>query len=135
MTTLAKCKKCLTTMTPMENELIICKCGEVTLDGIKRAVVCATDVLNYCEIDDNDNEIKLKDFNVKLSEDTKKPSYSELRGILDNMINTYEGMPPQAMMAPVNNYELASLLLLLRSLFASLESETSLIKESIEDAT
>ena len=135
MTTLAKCKKCLTTMSPMENELIVCKCGEVSLDGIKRAVVCATDILHYCEVDDNDNEIKLKDFNVKLSEDTKKPSYSELRGLLSNMIDTYESMPPHAMMQSINNYELLSLLLLLRSLFDSRDSETSLIKESIEDAT
>lgn len=122
-------------MSPMENELIICKCGEVTLDGIKRAVVCATDVLNYCEVDDNGNEIKLRDYNIELSENTKKPSYNELRGLLSNMIDTYESMPPHAMMQPINNYELLSLLLLLRSLFDSRDSETSLMKESIEDAT
>ncbi len=127
-----KCKKCLSVIEPRINEIISCKCGEITFEGVARSVVCATSTDNYLEVDDQGNEI------VKFEEESKKatspPTSKELIGLLDNMIKSYEELPTYAMTTAVNNYDMLSSLLLFRSLFSTLASETSLIKESMEAA-
>jgi len=63
---------------------------------------------------------------------TEKPSTNELLGLLDNMIKSYEDLPSFAMTSAINNYDMLSSLLLVRSLVSALASDISLIKESIE---
>jgi len=53
-----------------------------------------------------------------------KPSRKELIGILDDMIERIEQMPPQALVISINHYDWLSMLLLFSSLFkSSLDSE------------
>ena len=48
---------------------------------------------------------------------TKEEKKKKLLDILDEMIKTYENLPQGAMLTPVTNYDLVSVLLLVSALF------------------
>ena len=48
---------------------------------------------------------------------TKEEKKKKLLDILDEMIKTYESLPQSAMIAPVTNYDLVSVLLLVSEFF------------------
>lgn len=114
MTTRAKCKLCNSIIEPTENQIIVCNCGEITLEGFSKAVICAKDILNYCEVDDMGNEIV--EIKEKPTSETKKPTKSELLNMLDDMIKGIERLPTTGMLSPVDHYGFASALLLLSSI-------------------
>jgi len=49
---------------------------------------------------------------------TKIPEKEELIGMMDEMIKTFERLPQYAMIQPVSHYDMLSLMILIRALFA-----------------
>lgn len=114
----AKCKLCGDIIESFHpTDLVLCKCGEIQVEAGNALKCAAKDWKNFLRVDDQGNEII-----VKVKEDDVKPLYNEkpskkdLLGILDEMIKSYETLPPQAMNAYVTNYDLAAALLLLSSI-------------------
>lgn len=96
-----------------EGEIVACKCTEVILDGVEKKVICMTSDNNFCEVDDNGNEILNNADNISKGQ---KPSKKDLLDMLDRMIADYDKMPSQAMTAPISHFDLSSALLLLSSI-------------------
>jgi len=109
----ARCRLCEYVLYPMDDEIFTCKCGEVTLDGIIKKVKCQKSVRNYIEIDDKGNEI-VDDKDVKI--EAEKPDKESQLNMLDEMIKSFENLPPYAMQGPINHYDFTSALLLLSSI-------------------
>lgn len=51
----------------------------------------------------------------------KKPTREELLGMLDNMIMSYEDLPPLAMSTSITHYDMLSLMMLLLSILKTEE--------------
>jgi hypothetical protein len=51
--------------------------------------------------------------------ENSKPSKKELIEILDQMVKNIEGLPPAAMILPINHYDFCSALIILSELFKS----------------
>ena len=114
----AKCKLCDSVIESLSvNDMISCKCGEIDIWGGEDNFKCAAkNFQNFLRVDDENNEIIVQ---VKgaIEYSSSKPNKKELLEMLDNMIKTYEALPPHAMQAPINHYDFASSLILLSSLF------------------
>jgi hypothetical protein len=52
-------------------------------------------------------------------EDSPKPTRLELISMMDELITSYERLPPHAMMMPITNYDMVSSLLLISQIFKS----------------
>ena len=52
-----------------------------------------------------------------IQNDIKKPDKEALISMLDEMIQSFDNMPPHAMVTPINHYDLSSLMILLSALF------------------
>lgn len=100
-----KCKHCETVLD-YESGIVYCQCGAIMVDGVNKQVVCKKDSA-YSEVDDMNNEIVLEE--IKL---TKKDRIK----MLEEMIKSYENLPQNAMITPVNHYDFVSGLLLLLSI-------------------
>lgn len=100
-----KCKLC-NSILEYTNDIITCKCGEISMHGPSKFIACKRQA-NYCEIDDEGNEIQL------IEEKMTKTKKLEM---LDEMIKSYENLPQNAMTTPVTHYDLISSLLLLASI-------------------
>lgn len=111
---MAKCKLCQSILNPREGDYITCRCGEITLDGLKKAVVCEKSIENYIEIDDNGNEIKEgSDKKESIESLYKKPCKQDLFVMLDEMIDGIERLPTAGLYAPCTNQDLVSALILI----------------------
>jgi hypothetical protein len=99
----AKCKLCESVLNHIEDEVTCCKCGEVTLHGIERVVICKKSTDNYVKIEEEIPETKL--------------TSSDLISMLDNMVADIERLPEHAKREPINHYDFCSLLMLLSSIF------------------
>ncbi len=88
------------------NGITSCACGEVTLDGVSKHILCKHEG-NYLEIDDVGNEIMTQEIILDKKERIK---------MLDEMIKSYENLPQNAMGTPINHYDFVSALLLLSSI-------------------
>jgi len=116
----AKCKLCLSIIESFHpGDYVACKCGEISVSGGLNMLCAAKDWQNFLRVDDLGNEIVVKvDSDVKpLYNEHVKPSKEELLKMLDDMIERLESLPPNAMIAPVTHYDLASSLILLSSIF------------------
>lgn len=124
----AKCKLCGSILDFVDGDFLVCKCGEVTLDGIHRTVICDKSIANFMEVDDQGNEIVLNP-HIELSSNSLhvgKPNIKELLSMLDEMISNVENLPPGAMISPITHYDYVSLMILLASIFkASSEDQQS----------
>lgn len=116
----AKCKLCATIIESFHpTDWVSCKCSEIYVDGGSAMQCGSNDWNNFLRVDDEGNEIivavqekKQIDTEVK----THKPTKKELLDMLDEMIKTYENLPPQAMSLPISHYDYCSVLMLLSSI-------------------
>ena len=119
----AKCKLCQDIIESFHRQdYITCKCGEISIDGgLDFYKAAAKDWSNFLRVDDEGNEIQVqvkeKDNDVK-EEITHKPSKKELLSNLQEMVKTFNDLPQEAMMAPINHYDFSSLLSVLLVLFS-----------------
>ncbi len=116
----AKCKLCNSIIESFHStDYVMCKCGEIAIDGGEGMKCYAKNWDNFLRIDDQGNQIivTIKDLETKSPIDNQaKPTKKELLNMLEEMIKTYERLPEQAAVAPVTNYDLASSLMLLLSI-------------------
>lgn len=124
----AKCKKCQSIIESFHlHDYVTCKCGEISVSGGNQEYICsANDWGNFLRVDDLGNEIvvTVQDEPEK-PKDEVKPLYNEnltrddKLKMLEEMIKSYETLPKHAIEAPITGYDLVSVLLLVKSLFAS----------------
>lgn len=124
----AKCKLCQSIIESFHaTDLVLCKCGEIMVDGGESLRCCARDWNNFLRIDDLGNEIIPKIIDKTSSNkkeeafynEYKKPNSQDLLDMLSNMIKTYEELPSQAMQTHVTHYDLLSFMMLVSALFRS----------------
>jgi hypothetical protein len=93
---------------------VSCKCGEISIDGGDVYFKCrATNWSNFLRLDDAGNEISMAD-----DEPTQLPipTKQEKLQVLDEMIKSYQNLPPQALYAAVSHADFRDLLLCLSSI-------------------
>lgn len=114
----AKCKLCESILDFLDGDYLVCKCGELTLDGIHKKVICEKSDNNFVQVDDEGNEIVLNS-HIELSGNSGnvgKSNKKELLSMLDQMISNVENLPQGAMLSPVTHYDYVSLMILLSSI-------------------
>lgn len=117
----AKCKLCNSIIESYHaTDLVLCKCGEISVDGGEALKCSARDWNNFLRVDDKGNEVivTLAKNDVKTLDNdfSNKPTKKELLGMLDEMIKNIEGLPQVAMTTAITHYDFASALLLLASI-------------------
>jgi len=124
----AKCKKCESILESFhKHDYVTCKCGEISIDGgLEYYKASAIDFNNFLRIDDQGNEIIVslldkepEEPHQQLSKDESnpsKPKRADLLKMLDEMIKSYENLPPNAMYSHPTQFDLYSALLLISSL-------------------
>lgn len=128
----AKCKLCEDIIeSKHRHDYVTCKCGQISVDGGNAYHRCrAGEWSNFLRVDDEGNiivpEIKEKETDVKQLDIEPKqvhailpPSKQEMLHMLAEMIKSYENLPLNAMLTPVTQSDLLSLLLLFEALFKS----------------
>lgn len=127
----AKCKLCQSIIESFHRyDYVTCQCAEIAISGGRDVYeVYAKSFENFLRIDDLDNEIMVKeqkDFKEVYSDpkDVKQlyndnPTREDKLKLLDEMIKTYENLPPNALNAPITGYDLLSSLLLVSSILRS----------------
>jgi len=109
----AKCKKCLSTIESSGDDRVTCSCGEISVSGDFKC--SAGNWSNFLRVDDEGNEIVVT---VKDREPQAPVSKEDKLEILDEVIKSYERLPPTALSSPASNYDILSLTMLVRSLFS-----------------
>ncbi len=129
----AKCKLCNDIIESFHrHDYVICKCGEISVDGGPDYHRCsAGDWNNFLRIDDEGNiiipKIVEKEPEINSSEQVESPkteslSKKKILESIEHMIATIEGLPSHVMSTPITHYDYASLLFILSSIL-KLESE------------
>ena len=120
----AKCGLCRDVLESFHaTDLVICSCGEISIDGGDALRCSAKHWENFLRIDDKGNMVP-----VRVEDKTPaipaipatietKPTKDELLGMLDEMIKSFERLPQNAMSSHTTHYDLLSVLLLVSSLF------------------
>ncbi len=119
----AKCKLCASIIESYHaTDLVLCKCGEISVDGGDALLCAAKDWVNFLRIDDQGNEI-IPTIKTVIKQESapemprEKPSKDDLLKLLSEMIENIERLPKIALAQHVTHYDLLSTLLLLRELF------------------
>ena len=117
----AKCKLCNSILeSKAYRDYVICKCGEISIDGGPDELRCyANDWNNFLRIDDEGNEIivKVEDNVPKTNPDViNKLSKEDLIKELDRLIESIEKLPIHVQQMPVSNADLSALLVVLSSI-------------------
>lgn len=116
----AKCKLCETIIHSFHStDYVECKCGEICVDGGEAMRCAAKNWDNFLRVDDKGNNVVVTikgEVKPIIDDKTTKPTKKELIGMLDEMIKNIEGLPEQAMITPVNHYDLLSALMLVASI-------------------
>lgn len=122
----AKCKLCKSIIESFHStDYVLCKCGEISIDGGESLKCFAKDWNNFLRIDDQGNEIIVKvsktekESSSSYQKEAPKPNKRDLLNMFDEMIKNIESLPQQAMTLPINHYDFCSALLLLSSIFRS----------------
>ncbi len=118
----AKCKLCGDIIESLHrHDYVRCSCDEIAVDGGPGGKdgtgywrCSAKDWRNFVRVDDDDNEVLPK---IVEKDDVTKPNKRELIEMLDEMVKNIENLPPAAMTSYVTQYDLASLMMLLSSIF------------------
>jgi len=118
----AKCKLCNSIIESFHpSDYVICKCGEISVDGGEAFKCAAKEWSNFLRVDDEGNEIIVTISNDKAETEyvsnLSKPKKEDLVKMLDDMIANIENLPPKGLESSVNHYDLLSCLLLLSSIF------------------
>jgi hypothetical protein len=124
----AKCALCHDIIEVLvHNEYVTCKCGEITIGPDLYAR--ATNFSNFLRIDSEGQEKPVtyqdkkheNDGQIDNKEQAHKSYREELIVFLDEIINSFDNLPPHAMRAPVTHADHKLLLMLISSLFKSLD--------------
>ncbi|RPI84527.1 MAG: hypothetical protein EHM34_03480 [Nitrosopumilales archaeon] len=119
----AKCKLCGEILESFALiDYVSCKCGEIAINGgDMKYETFAKDYSNFLRVDDEGNEIvvEVKELGKikELSNEVSKPSRSDLISILDEMIASYENLPPAAGLTHVTQNDLHATLLIISQIF------------------
>ena len=125
----AKCKLCLATIESFHaNDHVLCKCGEIELNGGDAMYCKAKDFANFLRVDDLGKEIPVKyqriDAEQEEQNSASKPqeeiTAKELVDILDSMIDADEKLPDHAKAAPLSTYDLTRYMLLMSNIIKRL---------------
>lgn len=123
----AKCKLCKTVIESLHPvDLVSCKCGEISIDGGTMALKAfAKNWGNFLRIDDDDKEI-----NVTVKDSPNPPEKknhffghpnksrkNEVVDMFNDIVETFENLPPQALNTYVTHYDLLSVMLVLAEFF------------------
>jgi hypothetical protein len=91
---------------------VLCKCGEIEVDGGDAMKCAARNWDNFLRVDDDGNEIvpviKNDGEDVKPlynAENPEGPTKEDLFGMLEEMIKSIERMPQEALTATVTHYD------------------------------
>jgi len=105
-------------MQSKDSDVVICRCGEITLDGIDKKIYINKDISSYMEIDESGNEITsiTKPGNI-VSPEKPKPTKEELLAIFDDSIKAIEALPPQALNISVSQYDLYLVMCTISAIF------------------
>jgi predicted nucleic acid-binding Zn-ribbon protein len=111
----AKCKVCKSIIESFHStDLVICNCGEIFVDGGDAMKCGATDFANFLRVDDHGNEI------VVTVTEKNEPIESRIDDpigfSIDEMIKNIESLPEHAKSSSVTQYDLMSVLLILRAM-------------------
>ena len=122
----AKCKLCNSIIESFHStDLVLCKCGEIEVDGGDALRCRAKDWNNFLRVDDQGNEIRVtlsngasveKELSTYLNE-SSKPHKADLLDALKELIKTYQSLPQHAKNSFVTNQEIESLLVLFLAIF------------------
>lgn len=128
----AKCRLCEKIVESLlDNDYQQCICGEIAIDGGESSFKAyAKNWDNFLRIDENGNEkeVKIVDkFSEKKEEEKPlgtdcseiRHSKEEIYQILDLMIKDIERLPDWEVRKPVSQYDLMTLMILLRDYFKS----------------
>lgn len=112
----AKCKKCNSIIESLTfNDYVTCECDEIGISGGDQELKCwAKDFSNFVRVDDDGNEIEIRV--IEQEHEGRTLSSEEKRELVDNMIRYYEHLPPEAMLAPVTQYDMKAVYLLIKSI-------------------
>ena len=125
----AKCKLCLSIIESFHpTDYVLCKCGEIAIDGGQAMRVYAKNFDNFLRIDEEGNEFQptiqqLNHYPVLKPDETTKLSFEEKRNMLKHMIYSIERLPQEAITEPVSQYDLWSALMLIEQIFDDLSIE------------
>lgn len=104
-----QCRNCKHIFSPHEaNGSVECNCGAITAIYLEdKRSIKTSNYLNIVHLDDQGNEIIF---------DVSHEKKADLIRSLEEMINSYEKMSSNAMMMAANQYDIQTLLLIIRSL-------------------
>lgn len=123
----AKCKLCNSIIESYHaTDLVLCKCGEISVNGGEALKCSARNWDNFLRVDDRGYEIvpTIKSCNddVKpLYNEMGKPTKKELLSMLDEMIKNIENLPQAAMTTVITHYDFSSALILLSAILRAEE--------------
>ena len=113
----AKCKLCGDIIESYHaQDYVECSCGEIAVYGGASLECAARSWDNFRRVDDEGNEIvpDVKPLDMKPIEKRE-----DLLKALDDMIASYDRLPPYALGEPCTNADLVSALILIRQIFLS----------------
>lgn len=122
----AKCKLCSSIIESFHpNDHVLCKCGEIEINGGEAMLAKAKDFANFLRVDDLGNEIvvqyrqKPEDIGSNGNADDPKESLAkeELLDMLDTMIKGDEGLPDKVKENQLNTYDLLRYMYLIKEMF------------------
>jgi len=118
----AKCKLCLSVIESYHSTyLVLCKCGEISVEAGESMKCWAKNWLNFIRIDDEGNEVIPTIKGVQETIDIVKPTRKEMLEMLDEMISSVERLPDHAKLSSINHYDYCALMMLLAQIFKTSE--------------
>ncbi len=112
----AKCRLCNHIIESFHStDYVICRCGEIALNGGEALYCMARDWDNFIRIDEDDKELPIV-VREKAAEELPKPDKKQLLGELSLMLKSFENLPEHALIEPVTQYDLYAGLALLSAI-------------------
>lgn len=119
----AKCKLCQSIIESFHSsDLVLCKCGEISVDGGDGLKCAAKDWSNFLRVDDEGNEIIVKIKGVENEIDdaqndkAEKPTKNDILKAIESTMHNLENLPQAAMLSPLTHYDYISILMLLQAI-------------------
>ena len=122
----AKCKLCSSIIESFHpNDHVLCKCGEIELNGGEAMLTKANDYSNFIRVDDLGNETAVQYRQHPKEEAShagvEKPQEGlrkkDLLELLQEMIDNEEKLPTGAKEAHLNTYDLLRYMILIKQIF------------------
>lgn len=119
----AKCRLCGSIIESMHaQDLVLCKCGQIFVEGGDAMKCGANDWANFMRVDDEGNEIMIQvseSAATNLPTPAIRPTHAEMLQMLGDMIAALGNLPPRALDSPITHYDLMSALILIEQIMRS----------------